>query len=168
MITRIDSGKTYSFGNHTLIEKVFADASHKLHLFLRTQSGDGSLDNTTEGNFVYGNKAVIVHICEEAHDELAVHTIRHSAVTGNRVAKILDLKGPLKAGGKESTEWSNEGCESGKDEDMDLHRCHRERLVDREPDWQVVRMSSEDWVRSAFKSCPRICAKILCRFSLGT
>lgn len=75
------------------------------------------------------NKCVEVHVGEETHDKLAVHAISDTSVARNRVAKVLDLEGTLKAGSKETTERSDERSESGQVESVNLHRRNREREV---------------------------------------
>lgn len=75
------------------------------------------------------NKCVEVHVGEETHDELTVHAISDTSVSRNRVAKVLDLEGTLKARSKETTERSDERSESGQVESVNLHRSNREREV---------------------------------------
>lgn len=38
----------------------------------------------------------------------------------NAVTEILDVKGTLKSGSKEAAEGSNEGCENGHDEEVEV------------------------------------------------
>lgn len=61
---------------------------------------------------VNGNEGVVVHVGEETHDELAVHTVGNTAVTGDGVAEILDLEGALQTRGEETSEGSDQGSES--------------------------------------------------------
>lgn len=65
---------------------------------------------------------MVINIGEEAHDELAVHAVRHATVAGDRVTKVLDFEGTLEAGSKETTEGSDEGGKGGKDKGMHMQR----------------------------------------------
>jgi hypothetical protein len=44
---------------------------------------------------------------------LAIHPIGHSTVAWDRVSEIFNVECPLEAGGKESTEWSDERGKGG-------------------------------------------------------
>ena len=57
---------------------------------------------------VDGDESVVVHVGEETHDELAVHTVGDTAVTGNRVTKILDLESALQTRGEETSKGSDQ------------------------------------------------------------
>ena len=67
------------------------------------------------------DEPLIVHKCEEAHDELAVHTVRNTTVARDRVAKVLDVEGTLEARSKEPSKRRDERRECGQHEDMKLH-----------------------------------------------
>jgi hypothetical protein len=140
---------------------MFADSLDELYLLFKGKARDGCLDNSAKGDFVHRNEAVIVHVCEESHNKLAIHAIRNSAVPWNRVAKVLDFEGTFEAGGKEATEWSNERSEGSKDEDVNLHWCHVKGFHVWKPDWKVVEMGYEDGVGCTFKTRENIRAEIL-------
>jgi hypothetical protein len=53
-------------------------------------------------------------------NSLAVHAIRHTSMTRNRVAEILDVESAFEAGCEESSKGSNERCESGHDDRVQL------------------------------------------------
>ena len=93
----IGKGMTYSFGNYALVIKMLADPLHQLHLLLGRQTCNGRLDYTSQGYLVHRNEAVVVHIREETHDELAVHTIRNTSMPRDRITEILDLECTLEA-----------------------------------------------------------------------
>lgn len=59
------------------------------------------------------DKGVDEQIGEHAHDELAVHAVRDSAMAGDDVCKVLDVEGALYAAGKEPAERGYEGGEGG-------------------------------------------------------
>lgn len=81
---------------HTLIIQVLAQPLHYLDLFLDRQAGDGRLDHISHRGLVHRDKALVIHKGEEAHDELTIHPIRNAAMSGDAIAEILDLEGPLK------------------------------------------------------------------------
>lgn len=78
-----------------------------LDLLLRAQTGDGLLNHSADAGLVHRDEALVVHEGKEAHDELAIHAVSDAAVAGNRVAKVFDVKGALKAGGEEAAEGSD-------------------------------------------------------------
>lgn len=155
---------THSFGDNALVVEMLADALHELHLLFWGQPIDRAFNNAPERHFVDGDEAVIVHVCEKSHDELAVHAVGDSTVTRNRVTKVLDLKGALEAGGKETPERGNEGSEGSEDQDVNLHRGHVERLEVGEPDWEVVQARKKNRVGCALEAGPDVCSEILARF----
>ena len=53
-------------------------------------------------------------------DVLAIHPICHSTVSWDRVSEILNVECSLESRGKETTEWSDQGCKSRHDEGVDL------------------------------------------------
>lgn len=80
-----------------LVNKMLAQPSHNLHLLFRGQTGNGGLDNTAHRSLVNGNETLVVDKSEEAHDELAVHAVRHAAVARDGIAEIFDVEGALEA-----------------------------------------------------------------------
>ncbi len=104
---------------------------------------------------------MIVHVCKESHNKLAIHAIRNSTVPWNGVAEVFDFEGTFEAGGEEAPEWGNKGGEGSKYEDVDLHWCHVEGLDVWKPDWKVVEVRYEDGIGCTFKTCPNIRAEIL-------
>ncbi len=80
---------------------------NQVHLFLERQAGDGRLNDPTQRHLIYCNKTMVIHVDEEAHDELAVHSIGHTAMAGNWVTKVFDLEGALETRGEEAAERGN-------------------------------------------------------------
>lgn len=156
---------TYFFPNHALVAEISGHSSHELNLLFHRQAGDGSLHHTTQADLVSRNKRVVVHECEEAHYELAVHTIRHTAVAWNGVAKVFDLKGTLQARGKETAKRRNQRGESGEDHGVNLHGLHGHaevRVWWKENELgQLICVWQEDWVRLAVEACEDVRTKIL-------
>ncbi len=111
----MQGGCSYSFWDNTLIVKVLADAFNQLHLLFCSQTIDRTLNNAPKRLLVDSNEAVIVHVGEEAHNELAVHAVSDSTVTGDRVAEILDLESALETRCEEATEWRDKGGKGSKD-----------------------------------------------------
>lgn len=141
--------------------EMFADPLDKLHLLFKGKSCDSRLDYSTKGDFVNRNEAVVVHVCKESHNKLAVHTIRNAAMPRNRIAKVFDLESTFEARGKEATERSNKRGESSEYEDVNLHWCHVKGFHIRKPDWKVVEVRYEDGVGYTLKASENICTKVL-------
>lgn len=83
---------------------MLANALDKLNLLFRGETSDYCFNNTAKRYLVHRNEAVVVHVCEESHDELTVHTISDTAVTWDGITKVLDLECALKSRCKESSE----------------------------------------------------------------
>jgi hypothetical protein len=158
--------ETYSFRNNPLIDQMFPQPLDQFHLLLRTEAGDRHLDDTAQRNLIHSDEAVVVHICEETHDKLAVHPVGNTAMSGNRITEILDLERAFETGGKEPAEGCDKRCECGEDEDMHLHRCHGEGLHVRKPDGEAVSVGDKDGVRVALETGPDVCSEILCSSAL--
>lgn len=79
-------------GNNTLVAQVSCHALDELNLLIWAQTRNSSLKNASNIDLVKSDKSVVVHVRKEAHDELAVHAIRHATVSWNRVTEILDLE----------------------------------------------------------------------------
>ena len=145
---------------------MFAQAFNDLHLLVNRQAYDSHLDHASNSCLVHCNETLVIHVCEEAHDELAIHAIGHPAMSRYRIAEIFDVEGALQAAGKETTKWSNERGKRSQGEDMELYWCDgdlaREWQV--QIDWQCrkrVCVRNEDRVWIAVQSCENVCAKIL-------
>lgn len=94
--------------NNALVSEIATHALDELNLLFWRQAGDGGLEYRAHADLVNRDEGVVVHVSEEAHDELAVHTISDTAVSGNRVAKVLDLECSLESGSEEPSEGSDE------------------------------------------------------------
>ena len=117
---KILSGVAYLAAPHSLVDEMSSHPPDQLNLLFWRQARDGRLEHTPERRLVDDNERVIVHIRKETHDELAVHAIRHATVAGDRVAKVLELEGPLETGREEAAERSNQGRKSREGEGVEL------------------------------------------------
>lgn len=97
-----------------------------MRLVLDAQPGDQHVQHGTGVVVPDGDKGLVVEEGKHAHDELAVHAVRHAAVTGDRVAKVLELESSLETRGKETAEWGNQRCKSGPDQGVKVHGRHRD------------------------------------------
>ena len=66
-----------------LVNEMLAQAFHDLNLLLGTQSGDRLLNHPANAGLVNSDETLVVHESKEAHDELAVHTIRDATMARN-------------------------------------------------------------------------------------
>ena len=112
----------YLLGDNSLVAQVVAHYPNKLQLVLGCQPVDGRIQHRPELDLVHGDERLVVHVGEETHDELAVHAVRHAAVAGNGVAKVLDLEAALEAGGEETTKGSDERGKCCQDQSVQLYR----------------------------------------------
>lgn len=140
---------------------MLADTLHKLNLLIRSEAGNSCLDDTTQRYLIHGNEAVVVHICEEAHNKLTVHTVSHTTMSWNRVSEVLDLESALKSRSKESPEWCDERGKSCKDQNVKLHGSDRDRLGERKPKWEVISVWEEDRIWGALKTTINVGTKVL-------
>lgn len=137
-----------------------------LHLLLVSESGDGCFNHSTDCGVVHGDEARVVEEGDRAHDELAVHAVSHPTVTGDGVAKVLDLEGTLQARSEETTERRDEGGKGSEHNDVELHWHDVEgswngETLGKEGNGVVAR--DEDGVWSAFEARPDVCAQIVDR-----
>lgn len=110
---------------------------------------------------------LVVHIGKETHDKLAVHTVSHTAVARDRVTKVLDVKGTLETRGEETAKGSNQRSKSGKDHDMELHRCNCDGGRQVAPvggdERKLVSVGEKDGVDVAFKASEDVGAEVVDR-----
>ena len=157
-----------------LVDKVSCEELDELDLLVGCQACDGSLKQIARGCLVHSDEALVVHESEEAHDELAVHAVGHSAVTRDRIAKVLDVERTLEAGGEEATERRNQRSEGRHDKDVELHRRDADggRQVGpvRRDERQLVGVRDEDRVRVAFEASEDVGSEVVDRADevLGT
>lgn len=134
-------------------------------MLLGVEAGDGRLQDAAKGDFVDLDKGVEVHVGEESHDELAVHTVRHAAVSRDGVAKVLNLEGTLETRSEEAAERSDERRKGGQGQGVQLHRRKRKREVgvrgEEEELRELVGAREEDGVDVALESSKDIGAKVL-------
>lgn len=98
----------YLVGNNALVIEVLAQASDDLYLFLGGQTPYGTLNDATGRLLVDCNEALVVHVGQHGHNELAVHAVNHAAVARDAVAKVFNVEGPLEPRSEESTKRRNE------------------------------------------------------------
>jgi hypothetical protein len=108
---------------------------------------------------------LVVHVGKETHDELAVHTVSHTAMSGNGVTKVLDVEGTLQTRCEEATERSDQGSKGSENHDVELNRgdsdCGRQvRPVGRN-ERKLVSVRQEDGVRITFKASKDICTEVV-------
>ncbi len=109
---------------------------------------------------------MVVHVREEAHDELAVHAVRHATVAGDGMTEILNLERPLQARGKEASEGGDERREGGKHNRVDLYGRQGNAEVrviggEEEEVWQVVGVWEKDGIGVALQSREDVGTEIL-------
>lgn len=139
------------------------DLDH-LHLLLVGKAGDGRLNHAANSRVVHCNKTRVVEEGNGSHDELTVHAVRHAAVSGNRVAKVLDLECALQARREETTKGRNQRGKGPKHDDMELHghdvKGTRDgKALGNKGDFIVAR--NEDGVGSALEPGPDVCAQVV-------
>lgn len=113
---------THLGGKHVLLHQAPSEDPDNFHLLFGGESGDGRLQNTADGCVVDGNEAGIIEKGDCAHDELAIHAIRDTAVAGNAIAKVFDLEGALQSRGEEAAKRCDQGRKSGKNQDVEVKR----------------------------------------------
>lgn len=159
--------RTYLISPNTLVTKIATHAPHQLELLFDSQASDGHLHDAAEIDLVKSNKGMVVHVGEEAHDELAIHAIRHTAMSRNGVAKVLDLESALEPRSEETAKRCNERGKGGQYQSVQLHRGHSEGegLVhvgwQEEQRRQAVRLGDEDGIPSTLKTSKDVRAEIL-------
>jgi len=114
---------------------MLANPFNQLHLLEGSETCNGTLNYTSQRHFVDSDKAVIVHVRKETHDKLAIHTVGDPSMSWNTVPEILNLEGTFETGCEEPTKGGDERGESGEDQNVHLHWCHRESFETWEPDW---------------------------------
>lgn len=161
---------------------MLAQSFHNLYLLFWCETDDSSLDDAANGSLVNGNEAkfvlatdpveivrgnspLVVHEGKETHDELTVHTIRHTTMARNGVTEILDVEGALQTGREETAEWSNERGKCGEDKNVELHGSNNNLGRQVGPvgrdEWQLVCLGQEDGVDLALEASEDIGSKII-------
>lgn len=135
-----------------LVVQILAQTPHNIHLLLRRQPCDRTLDNTAHTRLVDGNEALIIHKSEQSHNELAVHPVGDSPVAWDTVAEVLDLECSFKTGSEEAAKRSDQRGEGGEDKDVKLHGSNPEGVVNVGPGWEVIRVSGEDGIWCALET----------------
>ena len=127
----METGRKTHFGTHNaLVIQILSHSPHHFHLLLHRQPLNRILNHPSHRRLVHGDKTLVIHEREKAHDELAIHAVCDAAVSGDAVPEILDLECPFQPGGEESAKGGDERCERCKDHDVELHRRDPEGVVD--------------------------------------
>lgn len=144
---------------------MLAQSLDNLHLLLRSKPRDGLLNDAANARLVHRDEAGIVHESEEAHDELAIHTISHATMTRNGITKVLNLKRALEARCEEATEGRDEGCKCRKDKNVELHGRNgdggREMSPVRRDEREAVDVRNENRVNIALKASEDVGTEVL-------
>lgn len=148
-----------------MVAKIAAHALDELDLLVRWQSSYGQLQNVAQFGPVHGNESVVVHVSKEAHDELTVHSVRHAAVSRNRITEVLDLEATLETGCEKATEGRNEGSKRCKNKGVQLHGGKRQRgrrvLRQKEKLRDRVWLRDENGIGIALKTSENVGAEVL-------
>lgn len=99
---------------------------HKLLLLLSGKRVDERVEQRLHLGHVVGHKRLVVQVREEAHEELAVHSVRDSSVSGDGISKVLDLEGSLESRGKEASKGSHQRGKRRQNADVEVDRGGRE------------------------------------------
>jgi len=70
-------------GELPLVDEVLSEKLDKRNLLLGREASNGGLENRPRRCLVHSDEALVVHEGEEAHDELTVHAVGHTAVAGD-------------------------------------------------------------------------------------
>lgn len=151
-----------------VVDEVLGQDLHDLVLLVVRQARDGGLDDAADGGVVRGDEAAVVEEGDRAHDELAVEAVRHAAVAGDGVAKVLDLECALEAGGEEAAKGRDERGKGGQDDHVELHghdvegvrdgKVRRDAVGD---EGDGVGLGGEDGVWLALEAGEDVCAQVV-------
>lgn len=148
-----------------MVIQVLPHPPDELNLLLDGQAVDGRLQHGAQLDLVRGDEGVVVQVREEAHDELAVHAVRHAAVAGDGVAKVLDLEGALEARGEEAAKGGDERGKGGEVEGVQVEgrKGDGEAGLDGEERdlGHLVGVREEDGVYGAFEAGEDVGAEVL-------
>ena len=120
---------TYLGAKRLLRNQILDHAPEKLKLIVKRQAPDGLLHDGAGRRLAESDEGRDVHVGKETHDELAVHAVRDAPMAGDRVAKGLDLEGPLEARREKATKGGDERRKRGPEKGVNLHRRHAEAHV---------------------------------------
>ena len=75
-----------------MVDEMSCEKLDELDLLFGCKASDGGLEHGARRSLVHSDEALVVHECEEAHDELTIHAVGHTTVTRDGVAKVLDVE----------------------------------------------------------------------------
>jgi len=102
--------------------KIVLEIIDELQLLLNREATDDRLKYGADGNVMLANEAAIIDVDKHAHQELAIHSIRHTAMSWNAVSKVLDIESALETRGEKATKWCNQRSEASHEQQMELIR----------------------------------------------
>jgi len=87
-----------------LAAKIVLEIVDKLQLLLDCEPTDNRLKHRADSNVIFTDEAAVVDIDEYTHQELAIHSISHTPMSGDAVPKVFDVEGALETRGEKASE----------------------------------------------------------------
>jgi len=106
----------------TLATKIVLEIIDEFQLLLDREATDDRLKYGANGDVMLTNEAAIIDVDKHAHQELAIHSIRHAAMSWNAVSKVLDIESALETRSEKATKWCNQRSEACHGQQMELIR----------------------------------------------
>jgi len=111
-----------------LAVEIVLEIVDELQLFRDREPTDDRLQHRADIDVMFADKAAVVDVDKHPHQKLAVHPIRHAAMSWNAVTKVFDVESTLETGSKEATERSNQRSKASHEQQMELIRSIRDRV----------------------------------------
>ena len=134
-----------------LAAEIVLEIVDDLQLLLDREPTDDRLKYRANSDMMFANKAAVVDVDKHAHQKsaskgsfvirirsstmknseiylLAIHSIGHSAVSWNAVAKVFDIESTLETRSEEATERSDQRSKARHKQEMELIRRIRDRV----------------------------------------
>jgi len=103
-----------------LAAEIVLEIIDELQLLLDRQATDDRLKYGADGNVMLTNETAVIDVDKHAHQELAIHSIRHTPMSWNAVSKILDIESALETRSEKATKWCNQRSEARHGQQMEL------------------------------------------------
>ncbi len=100
----------------------------ELIIDLQLRCGRQHHDGVHEAIDVHVDEVRVIHIHENAHQQLTVHAVSDATMTGDALAKVLDLNSTLEAGREEAAKWCDKRCKHRNHQRVNLQRHVRNRV----------------------------------------
>jgi len=84
-----------SLDGDTLTTEIVLEIVDQLQLLLDREAAHDCLEYRADGDVMFANKAAVVDVGKDAHQELAIHSVCHTTMSRNTVSKVLNIKGAL-------------------------------------------------------------------------